>query len=145
MAARTALTPVQLVADNGTSEGSGTSVAGLVSAGATVASGGSSPGPFRLVLIANNTAGTSQNVIVRASRSGVDANGNTQTNLPQNTVFTHATLGDLTVAVAASGTQVIPIQDTDRFTQDDGSMSIDFSGGFTGTIWVLRLPFVNPS
>lgn len=145
MAARTVLTPVSLVADAGAAQGAGTSVAGLVAAGASVSSTPSNPGPFRLVLIVNNTAGTTQNVIVRAARSGLDALGNAQTNRPWDTVFTRSTMGDLTVPVATTATQVIPLQDTDRFTQDDASVSIDFSGGFTGTLWLLRLPFVNAS
>lgn len=138
MTARTALTPVQLVNDNGVAEGAGTSIAGLVAAGATVAA----PGPFRLLVIVTNSDTNPHNLIVRASRSGNDASGNAQTNLPQNTVFTQATLGDLTVAVAASATQVVVLETTDRFTQDDGSLSLDFSSGFTGTVWVLRMPYV---
>jgi hypothetical protein len=138
MAARTVLTPVQLLADAGVAEGAGTAIAGLVTPGATVPD----PGPFRLVLLVNNSDTAAHNVTVRASRSGVDAGGNAQSNVPANTVFTQATTGDLVVPVAASATQVIPLVTTDRFTQDDGSLSIDFAAGFVGTIWVLRMPYV---
>ncbi|MEV5710169.1 hypothetical protein [Actinoallomurus sp. NPDC052274] len=141
MAARTALTPVQLVRDGGVAQGAGTAIAGLVSAGATIAS----PGPFRLQLIVTNSGGAAANVTVRASRNGVDAAGNAQTNKPADVVFTRATLGDLVVSVGASATQIITIDDSSRFAQDDGSVSVDFAAGMTGTIWVLRLPIVIPS
>lgn len=137
MAARTLIAPTALIRDGSVAQGAGVSIAPLVAAGATIAS----PGPFKLLLLASNTAGTSQNVILRASRSGVDASGNAQSNAVWNTVFTQATVGDLTVAVAAGASAWILPTTTDRFTQDDGSMSIDFSGGFTGTLWVVQFPY----
>lgn len=141
MAARTALTPITLNNDTGTAQGSGTAIAGLVSAGATVPS----PGPYKALVVVNNSGASAANVTIRASRSGVDASGNAQSNSMSNTVFTAATTGDLTVSVAAAATVFIPVTNTDRFTQDDGSMSIDFAAGMTGTIWVLRGSYVIPS
>lgn len=142
MAARTAIAPVQLLNDNGVLQGAGTTInASLVTNGATVAA----PGPFRLLLIVNNTDAAPHNLIVRASRSGVDASGNTQVNPSANTVFTQSTVGDLSVSVVNATTQAFLISSTDRFTQDDGSVSIDFAASFAGTIWVYRLPYVQPS
>ena len=67
MAARTVLTPVQLVPDNGVAQGEGADIAGLVATGATIPP----PGPYNLVLVVANS-GTAADVIVRASRSGHD-------------------------------------------------------------------------
>jgi hypothetical protein len=85
MAARTTLTPVQLVPDNGAGQGAGADIAGLAATGATV--------PFNIVLLLANSGAASADVIVRASRSGPDAAGNTQTNPPADVVFTRATIG----------------------------------------------------
>lgn len=133
MTARTALTPVQLVGDGAISEGSGTSIAGLVSAGATIAA---PPGPNRVLLIVNNSYSAAKNVTVRAGGSGVTAAGATAVAVP----FEAAAAGDLVVNVAASGTQVIALATSARFTQADGSLSIDFDTAMTGTITVLALP-----
>jgi hypothetical protein len=142
MAARTAIVPVQLVNDNGVSQGAGTTIAGaLVTNGATIPA----PGPYNILLVVNNTFTSPANITIRASRSGVDAGGNTQANVPGNVVFTAATIGDLVVSVPNAGTVAIPIWTTDRFTQDDGSLSLDFGASMTGTVYVYRLPYVNPS
>ncbi len=134
MTARTALTPTSLVQDSAVAEGAGTSIAGLVAAGATVAD---PPGPNKVFLLVNNTAGTAQNVTVRAGGNGNTAAGGTNPGVP----FTDATVGDLVVSVAASGTEFIGPFTTDRFTQADGSLSIDFQSGTTGTIWVYQWPY----
>jgi hypothetical protein len=133
MTARTAITPVQLVPDGAISEGSGTSIAGLVAAGATIAA---PPGPNKLVIIVNNSATASKNLTVRAGGNGVTASGGTNPGVP----FEAATVGDLVVAVGASGTQVVTPTTSARYTQADGSLSLDFDSGMTGTIWVLQLP-----
>jgi hypothetical protein len=133
MTARTALTPVVLVQDGNVSEGSGTSIAALVSPGATVAA---PPGPNHVFLIVNNTATAAHNVTVRAGGNGVTAAGGTAVAVP----FEGATVGDLVTSVAASGTQLIGPLTTDRFTQADGSLSIDFDAGTTGSIWVIQPP-----
>lgn len=135
MAARTVLTPVQLLADAAVAQGSGTTIdSTLVTNGVTVAA----PGGYHGLIVVKNSDTSSHNLIVRAGRSGVDAAGNAQTNVPADTVFSQATTGDLTAAVAASATAFIPVTTTSRFTQKDGSLSIDFSSGFTGTIWFFR-------
>ena len=141
MAARTALTPVQLVPDNGVGQGEGADIAGLVATGATIPP----PGPFNLVLVISNSGTGAGDVTVRASRSGRNASGGPQGNSPADTVFTRSTIGDLVVSVAAGEAAVIPILDTGRFTQDDGTVSLDFGDGMTGTIWAARMPYVQQS
>jgi hypothetical protein len=135
MTARTALTPVDLVQDGAVSEGSGTSIAGLVAGGAYIAD---PPGPNKVFLIVNNSDTAAHNVTVRAGGNGNTAAGGTNPGVP----FEAATVGDLVTSVAASGTEVIGPFTTDRFTQADGSLSIDFASGFTGTIWVLQYPYL---
>lgn len=134
MTARTQLTPVQMVRDGGVAEGAGTSIAGLVAAGAYVAD---PPGPNYVFLVVNNSDSSPHNVIVRAGGSGVIASGAAAVAVP----FEQATVGDLTQAVANAATEFIGPFTTDRFTQADGSLSIDFSSGFTGTIWVMAMPY----
>jgi hypothetical protein len=143
MAARTALTPVQLVADGNVAAGS----SGTVDAanGNTVAWNPSgSPaiwGPNRVLIVVTNGDSASHSITVRASGSGVTAAGATQVNpAPSNTVFTQATLGDLTVAVAASATQVIGPLTSDRFAQADGSMSLDWTASTSMSVWIYQLP-----
>ena len=138
MAARTVLTPVQLVPDNGVGQGGGADVAGLVSTGVTIPP----PGPFNLVLVVANSGAAPGAVTVRASRSGRDTGGNPQANSPADTVFSRSTIGDLVVSVAAGEASIIPLLDTSRFTQHDGTLAIDFADGMTGTIWAARLPYV---
>jgi hypothetical protein len=133
MTARTALTPVQLVQDGSVAEGNGTSIAALVAAGATVAS---PPGPNRVMLRVNNSDTAAHNVTVRAGGNGVTAAGGANPGVP----FEAATVGDLVTSVPASSTVEIGPLTSARFTQADGSMSIDFAAGFTGAIWVLRQP-----
>lgn len=132
MAARTQLTPVQLTQDGAVSEGAGTAIAGLVADGAYVAS---PPGPNKILVIVDNSYTAAVDVTLRAGGSGNDAAGNANPGVP----FESAALGDLVVSVPASGTYVFWPATTDRFTQADGSMSIDFGAGMTGTIWVLEL------
>lgn len=133
MTARTALTPTALVQDGAVAEPAGTSIAGLIAAGAYVAS---PPGPNKVFLIVANTAGAAYAVTVRAGGNGNTASGGTNPGVP----FEGAAVGDLVTSVAASGTQMIGPLTSDRFTQADGTMSIDFAASMTGTIAVIQLP-----
>lgn len=133
MTARTAITPVALSADAFTAEGSGNSA---VAAGITVAD----PGPNHLLLVIANAGTAARTVTVRASGSGNDASGNAQSVPPQETVFTQSTRGDLVATVAASTTYVVPPLTSDRFTQPDGSLSIDFDATTGLTVYALTLP-----
>ncbi|MCW2904458.1 MAG: hypothetical protein JWO67_6723 [Streptosporangiaceae bacterium] len=134
MAARTALVPVTLVRDSFTDQG----------AGATPDAGNGNtlpdPGANALVLIVKNADSAAHSVTVRATGSGNDASGNAQSVPPQNTVFTMATKGDLVVAVPAGKTYISPPLETDRFTQKDGSLSLDWSASASMTVWALYLP-----
>lgn len=76
----------------------------------------------RLIFHVANTSGASANVTFRA---GI------------NPPAVEAGQGDLVIAVAAGATQVINI-DSGRFYQADGSMNIDFDGGFTGTLIIYE-------
>lgn len=133
MTARTALTPVVLVTDGSVSEGSGTALP--PTGGAYILD---PPGPNRLFLLVNNTYSAAENVTVRAGGNGVTASGGTNPGVP----FEAATVGDLVVSVPSSGTVLIGPFTTDRFTQADGSISIDFAAAITGTIWVLQYPYL---
>jgi hypothetical protein len=134
MTARTALTPVVLNQDGSVAEGSGTSIAGLVSGGAYVAD---FPGPNKVFLIVSNSYSSPENVTVRAGGNGNTAAGGTNPGVP----FEAATVGDLVVSVTNGTTSLIGPFTSDRFTQADGSLSIDFAAALTGTIWVVQLPY----
>jgi len=136
MTARTQLTPLQMVQDGGVAEGAGTAIAGLVAGGAYVAD---PPGPNHLFLIVNNSYTSPETVTVRAGGNGNTASGGANPGVP----FEQATVGDLVVTVANSATELIGPLTTGRFTQADGSVSIDFAAALTGTIWVVALPY-NP-
>lgn len=79
--------------------------------------------PEVLVFRVKNTTAGSLNAILRAG---------TQPLAPS------AGQGDLTVAVAASGTVFIGPVESARFLQSDGSVSLDLQTGFTGTVTVFR-------
>jgi hypothetical protein len=72
-----------------------------------------------------NTAGTAKNVIVKAGVNPPDI---------------AASLGDLTVSVAASGIEWLGPFESGRFLQKDGSMSVDLGSGFTGSLTAFYLP-----
>lgn len=136
--ARTALTPVNLVRDGGVAQGAGATPD--ATNGNTVAA----PGPFNAIIVVKNADASSHSLILRAAGYTGTPTGaaNSGLPLPQNTVFTQATTGDLTVAVAASATQVVKISTTSRFVQNDGSMLLDWSASTSMTVWVLVDPFV---
>jgi len=131
--ARTVLTPIDLTADSA-------SVITTVAAVATMTV--PDPGGFRALIQVTNGSDAAVNVTVRASGNGVNAAGNAQPAAePWNTVYTQSTVGDLVVSVAAGDTVVIPVVTTDRFTQPDGSLSIDFASITDMTVVVLREPY----
>lgn len=136
--ARTALTPVNLVRDGGVAQGSGATPD--ASNGNTVAS----PGPFKAIVIVKNADASSHNLIVRSGNYSGTPGGaaNSSMTPPWNSVFAPATVGDLTVAVAAGATEVVYIASTGRFTQPDGSLALDWSASTSMTVWVLTEPYV---
>ena len=56
---------------------------------------------------------------------------------PQDTVFTQATQGDLVVSIPAGDTYVSPPLETDRFTQPDGSLLLDWSASASVKVWAV--------
>ena len=111
---------IQLVKDGGVAQGAGQA--------ADATNGNVVPdplGPNRIVAILVTNGDTSPHtIILRAGGNGVSASGGANPGVP----FEQATVGDLTVSVAASGgAQLISLGDTDRYTQADGSLSIDWS------------------
>lgn len=139
MTARTVLTPIALVRDTGNVLGAGTTPD--AANGNTVAAG-----PFKLRLLVHNGDSAAHTVTVRATGNGVTAAGAAQVSpAPSNTVFAQSTLGDLVVSVAAGAyTEIGPLT-TDRFTQADGSLSIDYSASTSVAVWAIQNPIVIPS
>jgi hypothetical protein len=133
MTARTALTPVVLVQDGSVALGAGTAIAGLVSGGAYVAD---PPGPNKVAILIDNTYTAAENVTIRAGGNGNTASGGTNPGVP----FDSAPVGDLVVSCPNGAYTFIGPLTTDRYTQADGSLSIDFAGALTGTIWVIQQP-----
>jgi hypothetical protein len=103
---------------------------------------GSTYGAYSTVLIVANGDSASHNVILRSSgftgAAGDAANSGIAS--PQNTVFTQSTVGDLSVTVANGTTRYIGPFTTDRFTQADGSLWIDWSAATSMTIIVMQFP-----
>lgn len=132
MAARTAITPIALIRDGGVSAGAGTAVD--ATNGMTVAA----PGPYKVLIRVDNGDTASHTVTLRAGGSGVTASGGAAVAVP----FTNATVGDLVVTVANAGSQIIEVDTTGRFTQADGSLSLDFSAATAMKVWVFQLPYV---
>jgi hypothetical protein len=80
----------------------------------------------RLVLVVNNTAASSKNVIMRAGASNPPA--------------FRSGLGDQKSLVTNGTTSYVGPFDISRFTQGGGVFNVDFDSGMTGTILALLLP-----
>lgn len=119
---RTAVTPAQGVINGGTAPTSTTIDSTLVTNGVTIADAV----PEKLVIRVNNSATAAKSVIIRAGTSLYPA--------------VESGLGDLTVAVGASATVELTALESARFLQPDGSLSIDFASGTTGTLETLYRP-----
>ena len=148
MAARTQLTPVQLVRDSvSVTEAAATSAAATMYIQGFNASSPSSTVDLRKLLLRVIVGTTATTVTVRASGNGVDKNGNAQTSLaPSNTVFTQSTAGDLVSASTTSATLDIGPLTSDRFIQYDAAgntyLFLDFSQVTGVTVLAYELPFV---
>lgn len=139
--ARTVLTVDQLSANGGTILTAPTAAA-LAATGMVVAS----PGGYKLLLTVANGAGSgSVNCIIRASGyQGTPAGAaNSSYVTDQYQPFAQASVGDLTVAVGFGTSVEIGPLDTDRFSQPDGTLLIDFSSPTSMTISGVRLPYVH--
>ncbi len=82
----------------------------------------------RLALLVKHTAATAKNLtVVAGDASPADAQGQ----------------GDLVIAFAAGNVTAVEkfiVVTSDRFIQNDGTISIDLESGFTGTIAAIQLP-----
>lgn len=138
--ARTSITPVLMARDGGVSIGAGTAAPAAASGSVIPA-----PGPYQLLLHVKNADTSPHTVIIRGAGYTGTPNGaaNSAMVAPQNTVFAQGTVGDLSVLVAASDTQVINLNTTGRFTQPDGSLLVDFAATATSvTLFAFQRPFV---
>jgi hypothetical protein len=136
--ARTVLTAIQLLDVGGVNAGAG--VVPDHTNGNIVAS----PGPFRSVIVVQNT-GSAVNLIIRASGyQGVPAGAaNSGYVTDQYQPFATASIGDLTYSLTSDVTSVIDLeQDTGRFTQSDGSMWLDWGTDTDLLCWVLQRPYM---
>jgi Ethanolamine utilization protein EutJ (predicted chaperonin) len=125
--ARTAITPVALVADDGVAMATAESATAVDQANGMVIDLTGIQAE-KLVLRVTNTAGAQHGVIIRAAASVAPPSW-------------RASLGDKTIQVAAStGVEWITIQDSARFTQSDSTLHIDFEASFAGKILAVRLP-----
>lgn len=146
--ARTALTPVQLAYDSGIAQGTSGTVDATNGNLVSFNPSGSPAtfGPFQVLLVVTNADAAAHNCIIRASGYTGTPSGAVNSGLPSagNTVFTQATLGDLSVTVANGTTQVIGPFTTDRFVQPNhtsgGELWIDWSAATSMSVWVYQLP-----
>jgi hypothetical protein len=76
-------------------------------------------------------------VTVRAFANGVSASGGTNPGVP----FEQATVGVLTVSVAAGATEITRLGDTDRHTQASGIAVPGLVGVDVEKFWVLVEPY----
>jgi hypothetical protein len=104
---------------------------------------GTSYGAFQTLLYVVNGDSSSHTVIIRGSGYTGTASGAANSGIP-SPPFDHAqaSVGDLSVAVAAGKTEVIGPFTTDRFAQSDGSLWFDWSAATDMTFAVLQLPVV---
>lgn len=139
--ARTALTPVSLSRNAGASLGAGVTpdaANGNIVAGPV--------GPFRLGILVLNADSSNHNLIIRASGyqgvPGGAANSGYITD--QYQPFAQASVGDLTVSClhTSGGYTLIEQLDTDRFSQADGSLWLDWAASTSMTVWVWQRPYM---
>lgn len=140
MAARGTITAIGLVKDGGTA------TAGLTAAstnGFIVAPGQSTRFDKLLFRVVNGT--TAGTITIRAAGNGVDSTGAAQTSpYPSNAVFAAGASGDLTATWSTvAGTQMVGPLTSDRYTQPDGNLYVDFSTATGVTFEVFALPFTH--
>lgn len=123
--ARTAVAPAAGARNSAVAPTSTTINSTLVTNGVTMAV----PNPEKLVIRVTNSDTNPHNIIIRAAAD-----------VPGNSGAWMAGQGDLTVPVAASGVEEFIGVDSARFSQPDGSVQIDFSTGFTGTMESVLRP-----
>jgi len=141
MTARTALTPVALTRNTGTSLGSGATpdaTNGNIVAGPV--------GAFHLGILILNADSSNHNLIIRAGGySGVPTGAaNSGYVTGQYQPFAEASIGDLTVSClhTGGGYTLIEQLDTDRFSQADGSLWLDWAASTSMTCWVFQKAYM---
>jgi hypothetical protein len=141
MTARTLVSNITALArDAGTSQAA---LAASVSAGVYIAAGSVSSAKLSGILLQVQWGTTAGTVIVRAPGNGNNVAGSAQTSpYPSNAVFAQGAIGDLSYSWGTTaGTAVIGPLTSDRFTQPDGNMYIDWTGGAGSYFTVTQLPF----
>jgi len=136
--ARTVLTATQLPNVGGVSAGAG------VEPDHTNGNIVASPGPFRSLVVVQNSS-TAVNLIVRASGYQGTPTGaaNSSYTTDQYQPFATASIGDLTVSLTANATTVVDFeQDSERFTQADGSLWLDWGTVTNLLVWILQRPYM---
>lgn len=125
--ARTAITPVALVADAGVAMATAEAATAVDQSNGMVIANAN---PEKLMIRVTNTAGAAHGIIIRAG-DGVS---------PERAAWM-AGQGDLNVQVAlTSGVEYIAKLTSARFLQSDGSLHIDFEASFAGKILAVLLP-----
>lgn len=139
--ARTVLNPVSIGRDAGVSLGSGATpdaANGNIVAGPV--------GPWHLAILVLNADSANHNLLVRASGyQGVAAGAaNSGYLTDQYQPFAQASVGDLTVTCAHTGGGYTLIESltTDRFSQQDGSLWLDWTASTSMTVWVIQKPYM---
>jgi len=140
--ARTALTVTQLTTrDTGANLGAG------VTPDAT--NGNIVPGPigaWHLAILVLNADSSNHTLIVRASGYAGAATGaaNASYAVDQYQPFAQASVGDLSVTCAhtTGGYTLIESLSTDRYSQSDGSLWLDWSASTSLTVWVAQKPYM---
>lgn len=141
MTARTALTPVQLARNAGSSLTAGATpdaVNGNIVAGPV--------GAFKLGILILNADSANHSLIIRAGGyqgvPGGAANSGYITD--QYQPFAQASVGDLTVVCAhtGGGYTLIEALENDRFSQQDGSLWLDWTASTSMTVWTFQKPYM---
>lgn len=139
--ARTALTPVSLSLNAGANLTVGATpdaTNGNIVAGPV--------GPFHLGILVLNADSANHSLIIRASgyAGAATGAGNASYATDQYQPFAQASVGDLTIVCAhtTGGYTLIEKLETDRFTQADGSLWLDWTASTSMTVWTFQKPYM---
>ena len=138
MTARGTATVTQLVQDS--SVATTGVLGGTASTAGHVIPGSAGPlGKMKIRVVATGGAGTA---IIRATGNGNNAAGAAQTSpYPSSGVYAQGSVGDLAVAIGSGSTVTIGPLTSDRYTQADGNMYLDWGGTTTATFDVYAEPY----
>jgi len=137
---RTALTATALTRDAGAAIGAGSTP------DATNGNIVASPGPFKLGILVYNADSSNHNLYIRAGGYAGAATGSANASYAtdQYQPFAQASVGDLTVSCLHTGGGYTLIEGltTDRYTQSDGSVWLDWASSTSMTVWVWTRPYL---